>query len=45
MESHTCFIACPEFWCTINELGDSWGVKIDLIEESHIQDIELRGVR
>ena len=38
-----CFIECPECWSTINELGESWDVKIDLIEESYEQEIELRG--
>ncbi len=44
IELHMCLIACPEFWCTIDELGESWVVKIDLIEENYIQMIELRGV-
>jgi hypothetical protein len=44
IELQKCFIACPEFWCTINELGESWAVKIDLIEESYIHVVELRGV-
>ena len=26
-------IECVEFWCTIHELGESWAVKIDVIEE------------
>jgi hypothetical protein len=39
-----CLIEWPDCWCTINELGESWEVKIDLIEESYIQGIELRGV-
>ena len=43
-ELYMCFIECPEFWCTINELGESWEVKIDLIEEIYIQAPELRGV-
>jgi hypothetical protein len=33
-----------ECWCTIDELGESWSVKIDSIKESYIQDIELSGV-
>jgi hypothetical protein len=41
---HTYYIAFPEFGCTIDELGESLGVKIDLIEESYFQGIELRGV-
>ena len=44
IESYMCFIECPDCWCTINELGESWEVKIDLIEESYFQVIELRGV-
>ncbi len=44
MESHMPLIACPECWCTIDELGESRGVKIDLIEESYVQIIELRDV-
>jgi len=38
------FIACPEFWCTIDEFGVSWGVKVDLVEESYMPGIELGGV-
>jgi len=34
----------PEFGCTIDELGESWGVKIDLIEESYIEGLEFGGV-
>ena len=41
IELHTYFFECPEYWCTINELGESWTVKID---ESHKQVTELRGV-
>ena len=44
IELHICFIECPERWGTVNELGESWAVKIDLIEERRIQGIELRGV-
>ena len=33
-----------EFGCTIDELGESWGIKIDLIEESYLHVVELRGV-
>ncbi len=44
IEFHTCLMACPECWCTIDEFGESWGVKIDLIEEIYFQMIELRGV-
>jgi len=40
---HMC-IAIPEYWCTTDELGESWAVKIDLIEKGYIQVIELRGV-
>ena len=37
---------CIVFGClhTIDELGESWAVKIDLIEEGYIRSIELRGV-
>ena len=44
IELYICLIECPDCWCTINELGESCEVKIDLIEESYIQGIELRGV-
>jgi len=44
IELHMCLIACPDCWCTTHELGESWVVKIDLIEENYIQMIELRGV-
>ena len=44
IEYHICFIRCPECWCTINELGELWGVKIDLIEESYVHWVELRSV-
>jgi hypothetical protein len=44
IELHTCIIECPESWCTIDELGESWAVKIDLIEENYIHFVELRGV-
>jgi hypothetical protein len=43
MESHM-YIAFPEFGCTIDELGEPWAVKIDLIEESYTKEIELGGV-
>jgi hypothetical protein len=36
-------IGFPESGCANDELGESWGVKIDLIEEGYIQDLELRG--
>ena len=39
-----CFIECPECRCTINELDESRGVKIYLIEESYFHSVELRGV-
>jgi len=39
-----CFISSPEFWCTIDELGESGAVEIDLIEERYIRGAELRGV-
>jgi len=44
IELHMCLIACTEFWCTTDEFGESWSVKIDLIEEIYCQIIELRGV-
>jgi len=44
MELHMCFISSPECWCTINELGESWAIKVDLIEERYIGVAELRGV-
>ena len=40
MGSHTFSIGRPECWYTINEPRESCAVKIDLIEESYIQDIE-----
>ena len=43
IELHLC-IVFPEFGCTIDELGESWGVKIDLIEESYIEGLEFGGV-
>ena len=43
-ELHMCFIECPECWGTINELGESWGVKINLIEKIYPQETEARGV-
>ena len=44
IEFHMCFIVCPKCWCTSNELGESWGVKINLIEESYFKCFELGGV-
>ena len=44
IEFYMCLIECPEFWCTIDELGDLWEVKIDLIEENYIQALESRCV-
>jgi len=44
IELHMCLIAFPECWCTIDELGESWGIKIDLIEENYTQIRESRGV-
>ena len=41
---HMYFIEYPESWCTINELCESWAVEIDLIEESYMHFVELRGV-
>jgi len=37
-------IAIREYWCTADELDESWGVKIDLIEKGYIQEIQLRDV-
>jgi len=36
-------IAILEYWCTTDELGESWAVKIDLIE-GYIQVTEVRDV-
>ena len=44
-ELHMCFIEFPEFWCTINELSESFAVKVYLIEESYKHVVELRGVK
>jgi hypothetical protein len=44
IKADLCFIACPECWCTINELSELWAVKINLIEEIYIQVSEFRGV-
>ena len=44
IELYMCFIECPECWWTINELGELWEVKIDLIEESYTQGIEFWGI-
>ena len=44
IELHLYLIARPECWCTIDELSESWAVKIDLVEENCIKRIELRGV-
>src|SRR6266403_4930860 len=41
---HTCFITRPKCWCTTDELGESWAVKIDRIEKGYIQVSELRGI-
>ena len=41
---HKCFIAVREFGCTVDELGKSWDIKIDLIEESYMQLVELMKV-
>jgi hypothetical protein len=43
IEFHMC-IWFPEFGCTIDELGESWGVKIDQIEESYLDVVELGSV-
>jgi len=37
-------LVIPECWCTTDELGESWAIKIDLIEESYPEAIELRGI-
>jgi hypothetical protein len=42
-EFQMCFIECPECYCTIDEWGESWAVKIDLIEKNYKQEVELRG--
>ena len=44
LELHMCFISSPECWCRIDELGESWAVKVDLIEERYIHVAELRRV-
>ncbi len=45
IEFHTGMcIAIPEYWCTTDELSESWAVNIDLIEKAYKQVIELRGV-
>src|SRR6266403_1186140 len=43
IEFHMC-IVIPECWCTTDELGESWAVKIDLIEEGYLEGTELRGI-
>ena len=37
-------IEFPEYWCTIDELSESWAVKIDLIEESYVYVGESRDI-
>ena len=44
MEFHLCLIGGPECWCTFDELGKLWSVKVNLIEESYTKIIELGGV-
>jgi hypothetical protein len=47
MKLQNCFIVFPVFECTIDELGESWEVKIGFIEELYIEEVEstqLRGV-
>jgi hypothetical protein len=43
-EFHVYFIVFAEFGCTVDELGQASGVKIDLIEEIYLHIFELRGV-
>jgi len=43
IEFHKCLVI-PESWCTTDELGESWAVKIDLIEEGGTEVIEFGGV-
>ena len=44
IELHMRFISSLECWCTVNELGESWAVKIDLIKERYIRVPELGDV-
>ena len=39
-----CFIEYHESWRTINESGESCTIKIDLIKETYLHLVELRGV-
>ena len=43
IELHMCLVI-PERWCTTDELGESWAVKIDLIEEGYLEVTELGGI-
>jgi hypothetical protein len=43
LKSHVC-VGFPEFGCTIDELSESWGVKIDLIEKGYMHSFELRSI-
>ena len=44
VELHTYFFECSEHWCTINELGELWTARIDLIEEVHTHSVDLGGI-
>jgi len=43
IEFHLC-TAIHKYWCTTDELGESWAVKIDFIVKGCNQLIEKRGV-
>src|SRR6266403_6330133 len=43
IEFHMCLVI-PECWCTADEVGESWAIKINLIEEGYTEVIELGGI-
>jgi len=43
IEFHMCLVI-PESLCTTDELGESWAIKVDLIEEGYTEVIELGGI-
>ncbi len=43
-EFQMCIAATPKYWCTTEELGKLWMVKINLIEKGYWWVTELRGI-
>ena len=44
IEDKTRLIIYPEYWRATDELGEFWGVEVDIIEERYLHLVDLRGI-